>query len=258
MHNGSARLIELSWEVPAEDPQWVLDDDEERMPESPLQGEVCRLLMAILTRWVSHRGASALVGGHVALRWDPAHPRTGVDPDVYLIEPAPPLKPDDRSVRTWVPGHSAPRVAVEVVSDATAEEDYRLKPAKYAVSGTRELWVFDPLRLGPRGEVRVLQVWKRLRRNGFRRVYAGDGPAYSEELGAWLVVTDGGLRLRIADDEAGIALWPTAEEAERAAKEAALAAKEAALAAKEAERAAKEAALAEVERLREQLARLRG
>jgi hypothetical protein len=73
-----------------------------------------------------------------------------------------------------------------------------------------------------------------------------------------LVVTDGGLRLRIADDEAGISLWPTAEEAERAAKEAALAAKEAALAAKEAERAAKETALAEVERLREQLARLRG
>lgn len=258
MHNGSARLIELSWEVPAENPQWVLDDDEERMPESPLQGEVCRLLMAILARWTSHRGASALVGGHVALRWDPAHPRAGVDPDVYLIEPAPPLKPDDRSVRTWIDGHSAPRVAVEVVSNATAEEDYHQKPAKYAVSGTRELWVFDPLRLGPEGEAQVLQVWKRLRRNGFRRVYAGDGPAYSEELGAWLVVTDEGLRLRIADDEEGRMLWPTAEEAERAAREAERGAKEAEREAKEAEREAKEAALAEVERLREQLARLRG
>lgn len=244
MRHGSTNTVELSWEVPTTDPRWALDDDEERVPESPLQGEVCRLLIAVLTRWVRHRGASALVGGNIALRWDAAHPRTGVDPDVYLIEPAPPLGPRDKSVRTWVEGHAPPRVAVEVVSDATADEDYRQKPAKYAASGTRELWVFDPLRLGPKEERCALQVWKRMRRNAFRRVYAGEGPAYSEELGAWLVVTDGGLRLRVADDEAGTALWPTLEEAERAEKEA--------------ERAEKEAALLEVARLRAELAGLRG
>jgi Uma2 family endonuclease len=251
MSNGAAKPVVLSWEVPTNDPRWVLDDDEARMPESPLQGEVCRLLMAVLERWVRRRNANALVGGHIALRWDAAHPRTGVDPDVYLIEPAPPLSRRDKSVRTWVKGHHPPRVAVEVVSESTADEDYHLKPAKYAASGTRELWVFDPLKLGPKADRCVLQVWKRLRRSGFRRVYAGDGPAFSEELGAWIVVTDEGVRLRIADDEEGRELWPTEGEAERAEKEAERAAKEV-------ERAAKEAAQAEVERLRAQLAKLQG
>jgi hypothetical protein len=133
---------------------------------------------------------------------------------------------------------------VEVVSESTADEDYHQKPAKYAASGTRELWVFDPLKLGPKADRCALQVWKRLRRSGFRRVYAGDGPAFSEELGAWIVVTDEGVRLRIADDEEGKRLWPTEGEAERAEKEA--------------ERAAKEAALVEVERLRAQLVKLQG
>jgi hypothetical protein len=31
----------------------------------------------------------------------------------------------------------------------------------------------------------------------------------SPELGAWLVVTDGGMRLRLADDAEGTHLWPT-------------------------------------------------
>lgn len=161
---------------------------------------------------------------------------------MYLVEPSPPPGLRDKSLRTWAKGHTPPRVAVEVVSDATADADYHEKPNKYAASGTRELWVFDPLMRGPPdGEPFRLQVWRRNKRGAFRRVYAGDGPARTEELDAWLVVTDGGLRLRIADDEEGVALWRTGEETERAAKEAA--------------RAAKEAALAEVERVRAELAR---
>jgi len=66
----------------------------------------------------------------------------------------------------------------------------------------------------------VLQVWRRTRSGEFRREYAGDGPAYSESLGAWLVVTEDGTRLRIADDEGGERLWPTEAEAERARAEA--------------------------------------
>ncbi len=42
-------------------------------------------------------------------------------------------------------------------------------------------------------------------------------------LDAYVVVTDEGRRLRIADDESTTRFWLTAEEAERAAKEAALA-----------------------------------
>jgi hypothetical protein len=66
----------------------------------------------------------------------------------------------------------------------------------------------------------VLQVWRRSEAGEFRQVFAGDAPAYSEELGAWLVVTDGGTRLRVADDEAGEHLWLTGEESERARADA--------------------------------------
>jgi hypothetical protein len=89
-----------------------------------------------------------------------------------------------------------------------------------------------------------VQVWARDGRGELVRVYAGPGPVRSPYLGAWLVVTEGGKRLRLSDDRAGTRLWPTGEEAERAAKEAERAAKEAERAAKEAERAAKERALA--------------
>jgi Uma2 family endonuclease len=228
-----------------------------------LQVAICDLLKLILSAWCARRNADALVSGNVALRWDPLHPKVGVDPDVYLVEPAPPLGLKSKSVRTWVKGHSPPRVAIEVVSDATADVDYNAKPAKYAASGTKELWVFDPLLVGPReGDAVRLQVWRRVARRGFRRVYAGEGPARSEELGAWLVVTDGGTRLRVADHADGTGLWLTGEERARADVErehaslhAERIAKEAERNAKEAERAAKEDALAEVARLRAELER---
>ena len=236
--------------VPETSAGWALDDDEERMPESPLQAAICDLLKAILSYWCARRGADALVSGNIALRWDKARPRNGVDPDVYLVEPAPPLGLREKSIRTWVKGHHPPRVAVEVVSEQTAATDYNDKPARYALSKTREVWVFDPLLLGPddAGGPYRLQVWRRLPRVGLRRVYAGEGPARSEELGAWLVLTDDGTRLRLSDDAEGTALWPTEAEAERAEKEAALARVEA-------ERREKDAALAELAALREALAR---
>lgn len=258
MSSHAAKRVEVSLEVPFASARWELDDDQARMPENPLQVAICDLLKLILSAWIRRRGANALVSSNVAVRWDETHPRVGVDPDVYLMEPSPPLGLREKSVRTWVEGHTAPRVAIEVVSDGTADEDYHEKPHKYAASGTRELWVFDPLMRGPAGgEPLRLQVWRRGKRGVFRRVYAGDGPARSEELDAWLVVTDKGLRLRIADDEEGTSLWLTGEESERAEKEAERAAKESERTAREAERVAKEAALAEIERLRAELAQRR-
>ena len=143
----------------------------------------------------------------------------GVDPDVCLVAPAPP--PGQlRSLRTWEPGHHAPTIAIEVVSRDTARKDYVEGPAKYAASGTRELWIFDQERCGRglMGGPWALQVWKRTEAGAFRQVYAGDGPAYSEAIDAWLVVTDDGTRLRVADDEAGQQRWPTERERAEAAE----------------------------------------
>ncbi len=213
--------VDVVFRAPQWSKHWVLQDDI-TMPETDEHLLTTRLLMDIFLAFVARTRRDAKAGSNIALRWDPEHPKVGVDPDVYLVEPAP---PDEklRSLRTWAEGHYPPRVAVEVVSSRTARKDYTEGPAKYAASGTRELWVFDPERRGRglAGGPWVLQVWRRTSVDEFRQVYVGDGPAYSEELGVWLVVTDGGTRLRVADDEAGERLWPTASEAERTARQVA-------------------------------------
>lgn len=202
--------------VAASDERWVLDD-EETMPESALHDLIAELIALVLRAWVARKKRDAMVGRNLAIRWDRARPTHGVDPDVYLAEPAPPEGEKLASLCLWKKGHTAPRVAVEVVSERTAEKDYTDGPERHGACGTRELWVFDPLKLGP--SPAVLQVWRRTGKGTFERVYKGDGPAYSRELRAWLVVTDDGSRLRISDDAPGRALWPTRDEEERAEKE---------------------------------------
>ncbi len=75
------------------------------------------------------------------------------------------------------------------------------------------------------------------------RLHAGDTPADSPVLDAWVVTTEDGRHLRVADDADRTRLWPTEAEAEAEARRA-----EAARAVAAEERAA--AAEAEVERLR--------
>jgi len=220
MARSIAPKVELVKPVIVDDDRWTLEAED--MPETPLHERIVTLLVAIFLAWIERGRRDAMAGSNIALRWNRKRPSTGVDPDVYLVEPAPPDGEATTSLCLWKPGHHAPRVAVEVVSEETAEKDYRDGPARYAVSGVKELWVFDPLRKGPRDEGGpwALQVWRRVKGTQFKKVYAGEGPAFSRELGAWLVVTDEGTRLRVADDAAGTRLWPTAEEEQRAAREA--------------------------------------
>ena len=61
--------------------------------------------------------------------------------------------------------------------------------------------MIDPKRVGPSfhgGPFRI-QVWRRGQDDTLRRTYAGEGPAFSPELGAWLVAVDEGRRLRFAE-----------------------------------------------------------
>ncbi len=255
-HRGATRLI---IPVPPTLDRWELEDED--VPETVLHQRIIDLLLEIFRAWASRDRRDALVGSNLAVRFDRAHPRRGVAPDVYVVEPAPPEGEATTSLRLWEEGHHPPRVAVEVVSENTAKKDYDLEdgPARYAAAGVKELWVFDPLLLGPNtaGGPWVLQVWRRSPKGSFRRVYQGAGPAYSRELRAWLVVTDAGARLRLAEDAAGKRLWPTVEEEERAAKERERAAKERERAAKERERAEKEAERSRREAAEAEVARLR-
>jgi hypothetical protein len=254
---------------PAPEPVWVCYDGapppdawalpDEPVPESPLHNDAVLLVHLLLVAWAARAGRSVLVADNLALRWYPDKPSVGLDPDLSLYEPPPPGGEALTSVCTWLEGHAPPKVALEVVSPGHPYKDYEGGPLRYAASGTGELWVFDPLLGGPKrgGGPHRLQLWARGPGGRLERAYAGPGPCRSPFFGAWLVVVEGGRKLRLSDDAQGRRRWPTAEEAERAAKRAAerraeaeRAAKEAERAAKEAERAAKEAerAAKEVER----------
>jgi Uma2 family endonuclease len=246
--NPSPRTVRLVLDVPATEEAWVLP--EEDMPESSSHRDTVRLLELILLAFVARTGRNAHIAGNLACRWYEADARIGVDPDVALIEPAPPGG-QIPSLRTWEPGHVPPRFAIEVVSATTSKKAYQDAPAKYAALGTRELVVFDPELSGPAtaGGPFILQVWRRSDPGAesgnpsptMERVYAGEGPARSEELEAWLVPMPKGL-LRIADDEQGSQLWLTEAEQESAArKQAESARKQAESARKQAESARKQA-----------------
>ena len=242
------------YEVPKSRADWELS--EETMPESVWHDEAVALLKAILAWWATSQD-SVQVARNLAVRWDSARPKVGLDPDVSVLHPRPPDGENLASLRTWLPGHLAPKLAIEVVSESNPNKDYAQAPDKYAASGTEELWIFDPQLAGPRaqgGPVR-LQIWRRAE-GSFVREYAGEGPAWSSALGAWAVVTEGGRLLRIASAADGSGASPTDAEAQRketetqrAEAEARRAEAEARRAEAEAQRVAKEAALAAKEAL---------
>lgn len=237
--------LEIVYRVPRTRRGWELC--EETMPESCVHDEAVELLKAVLAWWASRRG-NTHVARNLAVRWDEDEPRVGVDPDVSAFSPPPPREKgsDLRSVRTWLPGHTPPLLAVEVVSTTNPNKDYTIAPDKYAASGTRELWIFDPLLAGPasHGGPFRLQLWQRNERGAFVRAYAGEGPFFSDVAGAYVIAVDEGVKVRLADDAEGRALWPTQEEHERAEKEH--------------ERAEKEAAQARVAALEDKLRSLEG
>lgn len=244
------RATTLVIPIPATHDRWELD--EEDMPETALHDLVITLLASVFRAWIVRTKRDAMAGSNIAVRWDREHPSRGVDPDVYLVEPAPPEGEKLKSLCLWKKGHNPPRVSVEVVSENTHDKDFGDGPARHGASGARELWVFDPERFGP--DKVLVQLWRRTPKGSFKRVYSGDGPVLSRELGSWVVVTNGGTRLRVADDAAGTKLWPTEEEsarqdAEREREQAEQEREQAVRARTEAEKA-RDAAEAEIARLR--------
>ena len=204
----------MQYAVPRARDAWELS--EETMPESVVHDAAVELLKSLLDLWATRTGA--FVARNLAVRWVEARPQVGVDPDVSVFR-EPPANPTElRSIKAWIEGHQPPAIAVEVVSETNSIKDYASAPDKYAASGTTELWVFDPLLAGPsaQGGPYRLQVWTRAA-DGFTRVYAGNGPAFSPELGAHLVVVESGRKLRVADDAEGARLWPTPAEERDAA-----------------------------------------
>jgi Uma2 family endonuclease len=238
--------------VPGFSENWLVGDVP--VPEAAWHDRALELLKAVFEHWIARTARDAAVFRNLAIRVRRELPRVGIDPDLILVEPAPPEATELSSLRLWEPGHAVPSLVVEVVSPGHPYKDYAEVPDQCAALGVRELVVFDPLLAGPRalGGPKRLQIWRRTDEGSFVRVACGDGPFPSTVVAGYFMTTDDGRRLRIAEDGVAARLWPTPEEAERRrADEECIQA----VGRFELERAEKERALARVAELERELAR---
>jgi hypothetical protein len=177
-------------------------------------------IYGLLLAWTERvRGErSVRIAADLAIRWLEEHPRTGADPDVCVLEPAPADFEDLKSLKLWEPGRVPPRLAIEVVSSSLPHKDYGSIQERYAAMGVEELIVFDPLMCGPRslGGPVALQLWRRDATLAFERVQFGPDPAYSQVVDAWFIAD--GRDLQISNDRRGAQRWLTAEEQLAAAR----------------------------------------
>ncbi|EYF04264.1 Hypothetical protein CAP_4741 [Chondromyces apiculatus DSM 436] len=228
---------------------WVLTEG--TVPQSSPHEILSERIKHLLLRWAVNAGRTVKVGRDLALRWDQAHPRLGVDPDVYVVEPPPPEGDRVKSLRLWQEGHVAPFLAVEIVSEGHPYKDYRVAPEKYAVCGVGELWVLDPDLFGPRAEggPHRIQIWRLVDGALFTQVHVGEGPAWSDAVQGWLhLPPEDPWAFALSSDEAGQQRWLTGEETAVQREEAAVQREEAAL-------QREEAALQRIAELEAQLAR---
>lgn len=188
------------------------------MPESTAHDQAVLRIFLLLSAWAEARG-DARVARNLALRWLEDYPRTGIDPDVCVLSPAPSDFDELTSLRLWEASRVPPVFSVEVVSGSHPYKDYNEVPERYAALGAFELLVFDPLLLGPRalGGPVPLQLWRRDPMGTLDRIYFGSDPVFSQALDAWLSVDR--ENLAISEDRAGAQRWLTGEERARAEKE---------------------------------------
>jgi Uma2 family endonuclease len=205
----------VRYSVPTFLERWTVPDTGVTVPEAPSHDQALKLLQALLDHWVSRTARDAAVYRNAAIRIRRDKPQMGFDPDLCLVEPAPPHPNDIDSVCLWKAGNNAPAVSIEVVSNSHPYKDYTEIPDRCAAAGVGELIVFDPRLVGPRahGGPHLLQLWQRSADGAFDRVHAGDGPAWSTRVGAWLVPVENGRLVRLAEDRDGTRLWQTATEA---------------------------------------------
>ena len=227
-----------AWEIP-----------EGPVPEATDHDDAVDRIKYLLLAWAARSERPVRIVRNLAVRWLEEYPRTGIDPDVCVLDP-PPADQHLSSLRLWKEGHHPPTICFEVVSTTHPYKDYGAIQDRYAALGTRELVVFDPRLAGPRslGGPALLQLWRRDMLGVLERVHFGNDPFYSEVLGAWLLPSTESLE--ISDDREGQHRWQTLGERDRAQTERERAAKERERAEKERERAEKEHERAEKERER--------
>jgi Putative restriction endonuclease len=205
-------VVSLRYPVRPDLEAWVLPEG--KVPEATAHYTAVYRIYGLLLAW-SERirpERSVRIAADLAIRWLEQYPRTGADPDVCVLEPAPPDFDDLRSLKLWEPGRAPPRLGIEVVSASLPHKDYGSIQERYAAMGVEELIVFDPLMCGPRslGGPVALQLWRRDATLAFERVQFGPEPVHSAVVDAWFIAD--GRDLQISPDRRGVQRWLTAEE----------------------------------------------
>lgn len=193
---------------------WYLTDEDD-VGQSPEQDHVVATVGSALEERWRELGRTEWIGRDAFFAWVKDHPLVRVSPDVYTLAVRPP-QPLPRSFQTWLPGHTPPVFALEVVSDEW-KKDYDDGPQKYALLGAKELVIFDAdaARGRTRGKRVALQVFRREEDGSFVQVYRGAGPVFAETIETWLVVRatdDPAWMLRLARDPLGTDPVPTSSE----------------------------------------------
>ncbi len=174
-----------------------------------------RHLLACLRKLLEEQNRDWFVNYEQKMNLDPHDQRIGVLPDLYVL----PCQPEDPNFSEWPaydPDVPKPVFALEVVSPSNWAKDYVESPQKYAKLGVEELLLFDELALegrSPASEPYVLQLYRKDRRGALKRVYAGEGPVYSQALRGWFRTV--GNQLTVTRDEEGKSRIFTYEETER-------------------------------------------
>lgn len=236
-------VISLRYRVGRSPEAWLIP--EVPVPESTAHDAALHRIFSLLTAWATRSGNGARITRNLAVHWLKEHPKTGLDPDVAVLLPAPQDFDELTSYKLWEPGRSPPPLAIEVVSGSHPYKDYSMVHEGYAAMGVQELLVFDPQLFGPKamGGPVAMQLWRRDLAGGFERIHFGNDAVYSTVLDAWFSVD--ARQLIIADDRAALQRWPTTDEV--AVARALVAEADAERAKCEAERAMAEAERATVE-----------
>ena len=214
--------------LPGEDPN-VVYPEEEKVPESELQGNARRYVQSALSIRYQDQPDVYVAGDlFVFYRMNDAEARLA--PDIMVVFGAA-ESPPRPSWRVWREGGLTPDFVLEIASEGTVADDAGWKRDRYAAMAVQEYWRFDPQgsELIPEllvGEVRdATGAYQPL---PVTRDAAGTLRGQSELLGLDLCVV--GSELRLYDPVAGEWLRSHAEsEADRVSAEARVAQLEARL-----------------------------
>ena len=192
------------------EPEPLVFPVDEEMPETRRHLEVRTALYQSLK---AAFGDKAVLGSEQFVFWDPTDPRARCAPDVMLR-----LGERDAPFDSWkVWERGAPHLAVEIISASDSTEGpWSQKLERYRKVGVRELVSFDA-----DDPVHPLRIWDFVEGDLVERDPGASGFRTCSVLSAhWCLRPEPelGLTLRLARDPDGLDLYPTHEEAQRAAE----------------------------------------